>query len=197
MVTAHFANEPFVAGHRLVSMMGPVTLRTLSGLDIPAFRALRLEALRLHPETFVPSHEEEQSRDLETIARRFRNDWIHDGSFILGAYLGDWLVGAIGVRRSPRRKHRHKATIWLLYMQTAVRGEGIGRLLLEEAITRCRGEPELEVLQLTTGSESDAANRLYASVGFEVYGVERHAMKVDDHYIDVTLMALDLAPTRR
>ena len=158
--------------------MGQVTLRTLSNLDLPAFRALRLEALRLHPETFVPTHEEEQSNDLETIARRLRNDWIDDGIFILGAYPGDVLVGAIGIRRSARRNHRHKATIWLLYTRTVVQRQGIGRLLLEDAIVRCRREPELEVLQLTVGSESDTATRLYASVGFQTYGVGRHAIKM-------------------
>ncbi len=44
-------------------------------------------------------------------------------------------------------------------------------------------------------SESDAAHRLYASVGFEAYGVERQAMKLDDRFVDVTLMTLALSPT--
>lgn len=191
---AHLADDPSPVEHRPVSVRGPVILRTLSSFDLPAFRALRLDALRLHPETFVPTHEEEQASDPRALAQRFRNDWIHDGSFILGAYRGDRLVGAIGVRRSPRRKHGHKATIWLLYTQAVVRGQGIGRMLLEEAIARCWREPELEVLQLTVGSESDAAYRLYTRVGFQVYGIERHAMKLDERYIDVTLMALRLVP---
>lgn len=197
MVPAHRANAPFLADQHPAPVINPMALRTLSSLDLPAFGALRLEALHLHPETFVPTHEEEHSDDPAMEARQFRHDWISGGSFILGAYLSDVLVGAIGVRRSARWKHRHKATIWVLYTQVAVRGQGMGRMLLEDAIIRCRREPELEVLQLTVGSESEAAHRLYASVGFEAYGIERHAMKLDDRSIDVTLMAFDLSPPRR
>lgn len=192
MTHAPLAAYPSLPEHHHGALTGRVSIRTLTSLDIPAFRALRLEALRLHPETFVPTYEEERTDDPATIARRFRNDWIQDGSFILGAYLDDWLVGAVGIRRGTRKKHRHKATVWLLYTHLGVRRFGIGRGLLDEAIARCQSDRELEVLQLTVGNASKSAFRLYASAGFEQYGVERHAMKLDDQYIDVTLMALDL-----
>lgn len=185
------ADGPILAEPRPLSVRDPVTLRPLESRNLPAFQVLRLEALRRHPETFVPTYEEERAR-----APHVRNDWLDDGSFLLGAHRGERLVGAIGVRRSPRRKHRHKATIWLLFTQPGVRGQGIGRRLLEAAIARCGREPELAVLQLTVGSESEAAQRLYARVGFAAYGIERQAMRLDDRTIDVTLMALELLPTR-
>ena len=187
-------DTPILADPRPVSMLGPVTLRTLSHVDLPDFRVLRLEAVRRHPETFVPTAEEAQAHDP---AARARTDWLDDGSFILGAYRGEQLVGALGVRRATRRKLAHKATLWLLYTQAAVRGQGIGRQLLQAAIARCRQEPELAVLQLTVGNESEAAQRLYARAGFQAYGVERQAMQLDDRSIDVTLMALDLTPARQ
>ncbi len=168
----------------------PLSFRLLTADDELAFRALRLEALRRHPEAFVPSYEEERGIDPEVVPPRPRSDWMTGGNFILGAYAFGWLAGAIGVRRWPRRKQRHKATLWLIYTDPALRGQGAGRKLLEQAIDLCRTDPELEVLHLSVGSESQAARVLYSSLGFESYGVEPRAMKLEDRYIDVELMAL-------
>lgn len=171
---------------------GPLTFRPLTTSDLLAFRALRLEALRLHPESFVPTYDEERSIDPAAIAPRFRDDWISGGNVIIGAYIFGWLVGAVGVRRWSRYKQRHKATLWLLFTHAAVRGQGIGRQLLEQAIDHCRRDPEVEHLQLSVGNESGAARELYLSAGFRPYGIERQAMKLGDRYIDVELMAIPL-----
>lgn len=167
-----------------------LSLRMLTSADDLAFRTLRLEALRLHPESFVPSYDEERSVDPETIAARSRHDWINGGNFIIGAYAFGWPAGAVGVRRWTRRKQRHKATLWLFFTHPAVRGQGVGRKLLEQAIEQCRHDSELELLHLSVGSGSGAARQLYASLGFQPYGIEPKAMKLEDRYIDVELMAL-------
>lgn len=152
------------------------------------------DARRLHPEAFVPTFEEERSVDPALLGPEVQTAWISDGSFLLGAYHHDQLVGAAGIRRSPRHKQRHKATLWILFAHPSVQGHGIGRRLLEAALDRCRRTPELELLHLTVGTESAAARRLYLSVGFQPYGMEPQSMKLEDHYIDVELMALRLHP---
>jgi ribosomal protein S18 acetylase RimI-like enzyme len=172
---------------------GDIEVRALTTSDIPAFRALRLDALRLHPESFVPTYEEERSVDGSSVANKFRNDWIKDGNFILGAYRNGWLVGAIGVKRWPRQKQRHKATIWLLYTHADIRGQGTGRQLLIAAVERCRLDPDVEMVHLSVGRESTTARRLYTSLGFQSYGIEPRALKLGDYYyIDVEMMALDV-----
>ncbi|MCC6705160.1 MAG: GNAT family N-acetyltransferase [Thermomicrobiales bacterium] len=170
-----------------------IEVRALTTSDTPAFRALRLEALRLHPESFVPTYEEERDADGRSIAARFRDDWIHNGNFILGAYRQGWLVGAVGVKRWPRQKQRHKATIWIMYTQEDFRGLGAGRMLLDAAIDRCRQDHEIELVHLSVSRDSLAARNLYASTGFRSYGVEPRALKLGpDHYVDVEEMVLDV-----
>jgi RimJ/RimL family protein N-acetyltransferase len=172
---------------------GLTEIRALTTSDTPAFRALRLDALRLHPEAFVPTYEEERAADSRSVASRFRDDWIHDGNFILGAYRQGWLVGAIGVKRWPRQKQRHKATIWIMYTAEEVRGQGTGRQLLDAALDRCRQDPEIELVHLSVSGDSPAARGLYASAGFRSYGVEPRALRIDeDHYVDVEQMVLDV-----
>jgi RimJ/RimL family protein N-acetyltransferase len=170
----------------------PFEIRALGTEHIPVFRALRLEALRQHPEAFVPTWEEERAVDPSTAAARFRNDWVSEGNFILGAFVHGRLVGAIGVRRWTRQKQNHRATIWLFFTDPVVRGQGIGRSLLNAAIEECRRHPELELLHLSVSVESDSAYRLYAQAGFRCYGVEPRAIRLEDRSIDVALMVLEL-----
>ena len=54
-----------------------------------------------------------------------------------------------------------------------------------------RGE-HVEILQLDVVSENEAARRLYASLGFVEYGIERKALKQGGRYYDEVLMAKDL-----
>ncbi len=169
-------------------------LRTLTTSDIPVFRALRLDALRLHPEAFIPTYEEERAADPSTIAPRFRDEWVNNGNFIVGAFFNGWLAGAVGVRRWPRAKQRHKATVWLLYTDPAVRGRGVGRHLLLDAIERSRQDQEIELLHLSVSCESVPARRLYRSVGFKAYGIESQSIKLPDRYVDVELMSLHVGP---
>ncbi len=168
-------------------------IRALTTSDTPAFRALRLDALRLHPEAFVPTYEEERVADSRSVASRFRDDWIHNGNFILGAYREGWLVGAVGVKRWSRQKQRHKATIWIMYTHADFRGQGAGRLLLDAALDRCRQDPDLEIVHLSVSKGSSAAKNLYLDAGFRTYGIEPRALKLDeDLYVDVELMVLDV-----
>lgn len=177
-----------------LSPLPTLALRPLTVADMPAFRDLRLDALRRHPEAFIPTYGEERSVDPQRLSPDVRYNWIRNGNFVLGAFFDGTLTGAIGVQRWSRQKQCHKATIWMLYIDDAARGRGLGRRLLLTAIDRCRQEPDLELLHLSVGAESAAARQLYASVGFETYGREPQAIKLDDRYIDVECMALRLRP---
>jgi ribosomal protein S18 acetylase RimI-like enzyme len=48
----------------------------------------------------------------------------------------------------------------------------------------------VEKIILTVAADQIAAKRLYRSLGFEVCGQEKHALKIDDSYVDEDHMAL-------
>jgi L-amino acid N-acyltransferase YncA len=60
--------------------------------------------------------------------------------------------------------------------------------IIEEARER------VELIQLSVISENEPARRLYASLGFQEYGVERHGAKYRGKYHDDVLMAKMLLP---
>ena len=114
---------------------------------------------------------------------------------VLGAWDGDALVGIVGVRRFAPKKQRHKAMLWGVYVTPEARGAGLARRLVGEAIARARELPGLEQLHLSARAGS-GARLLYASLGFETYGLERHAAKLaDGSYVDEELMVIFLGDT--
>jgi ribosomal protein S18 acetylase RimI-like enzyme len=162
----------------------PIEMRRLGAEDAAAYREIRLEALADSPHAFSSTLESEQDQPLDRFAARLADD------FVLGAFSGPHLVGVAGFYVQARPKHRHKGMLWGMYVRPDYRAAGIGRKLVEAIIEHARRHVEL--LQLFVVSDNAPARRLYASLGFVEYGIERHATKYHGQYHDDVLMALPL-----
>ena len=162
----------------------PIELRRLGPEDAAAYREIRLEALADSPHNFSSTLESEQDQPLGRFAARLADD------FVLGAFSGTHLVGVAGFYVQPKPKHRHKGMLWGMYVRPDYRAARIGRTLVEAIIAHAR--QHVELLQLFVIADNTPARRLYASLGFVEYGVERHATKYRGEYHDDVLMALPL-----
>lgn len=169
--------------------MSSADIRPLTEADAAAFSALRLEGLERCPQAFSTSAEVWRTLSLEAVKERIRSH--PEGSFTLGAFVQGALCGTAGLRRLDG-KERHKAQIWGVYVTEGARGRGIGKTLLEALIERAKTYPDLEQLSLGVTTEQAAARRLYASFGFEVWGLERRALKLPDRYVDEEYRVLRL-----
>jgi ribosomal protein S18 acetylase RimI-like enzyme len=168
-------------------------VRALTADDAERFWALRLRGLREHPDAFGRSDEEERTTPLAEVRARMAAP---PEGFVLGGWRGDELVGIVGVRRFGPSKQRHKAMLWGVYVAPEARGAGLARRLVGEAIARARDLPGLEQLHLSARA-GGVARRLYASLGFETFGLERHAAKLaDGSYVDEEHMVLFLGDSR-
>lgn len=166
-----------------------IQIRKLLPSDAGAYRDIRLEALAKNPEAFGSSFESESA---ETLA------WFEDrlsGSEVFGAVRDDRLLGVAGYYLQQGPKRAHKATLWGMYVRPQARNMALGRRLAEVVIEAARRQAEL--IQLCVVSENQAARRLYASLGFVEYGLERNALKQGGRYHDEVLMALSLDPLLR
>ena len=88
----------------------------------------------------------------------------------------------------------HIGAIVGMHVAAEHQGNGYGRALLSTALDRARRMPGLAVIHLGVESTNQPAKSLYASFGFETYGVEELAIFVDGEYFDEDLMALKLDP---
>ncbi|WPB87143.1 GNAT family N-acetyltransferase [Sediminicoccus rosea] len=160
-------------------------VRRLAPRDADAFRALRLEALRLAPFAFGAALAEEEHRPLSWFGQTLG----HAAVFAAEHGPGQ-LGGMLGYRRDSLLKRRHIGHLWGMYVRPKARGQGIGAALLEAAIAHARAE--VSVLQLMVGEGNPAARRLYERAGFTLYGTEAASLRVEGVEAVTLLMAMRL-----
>jgi len=166
-------------------------IRPLGAADLADYKRLRDDMLALHPEAFTSDAESEASKDAADYLPRLGLDRIEGGQFVLGAWRGRRLVGAIGCEREARVKVRHIGHVIGMMVRPESRGRGIGAMLLEACIAEAR-HAGLEMLTLTVTAENDSAIRLYERHRFVSYGTLARALKIGSRYHNKLHMALTL-----
>ena len=164
-------------------------IRALTANDAADFADLRLAAIDNSPTSFWPTHDEEASRSTEEIASRLRPNRYQT---IFGAYREDVLVGIAGFRREALSQVCHAGTIWGVYVAPEWRGQGVAQALLARLVEHARQLGDVTQLKLSVNTRNPAARRLYVSMGFQVFGLERRSMRVEGIYYDEEHMMLFL-----
>jgi ribosomal protein S18 acetylase RimI-like enzyme len=162
-------------------------IRRLTAEDAESYQQLRQEALQREPLAFTDSVAEHQSLTLDIIKTRLTAT---DDDFILGSFVDGQLVGMAGFFRPKGEKIRHRGLIRTVYVSEQCRGKGFGRALLRELIGLVGLLPGMEQVALAVSSQNTGAKALYQSLGFEVYGCEKRALKIGGEYVDEELMVL-------
>ncbi|TWI93406.1 ribosomal protein S18 acetylase RimI-like enzyme [Roseibium hamelinense] len=160
-------------------------LRRLAEADLAVYKALRLEALRDHPDAFGTSFEEAVGLPDTVFEQQLRSNLILGGGFEEERF--DAFAGFVV---PPEEKVRHKGIIWGVYARPEVRRAGLAKALIQTIIDAVQGG--IEQIQLSVGAGNGPAERLYRSLGFEPYGLEKNALKTGGRYIDEILMVLHM-----
>jgi RimJ/RimL family protein N-acetyltransferase len=174
----------------VISLYCMVSVRLLDPHDVEQFKAMRLLAVDNAPTAIWSTRQEEMARSIEEVANRIRST---PTQAVFGAFEGEVLVGVTGIRREPLFQVSHKATVWGVFVNPAYRGRGIAQTLLSSATAHAIKEWNTIQLMLCVNAENLPAKRLYASYGFQTFGLEPRAMKVGDRFYDEEHMCKQLA----
>jgi RimJ/RimL family protein N-acetyltransferase len=155
-------------------------IRPLHPDEALLFRDIRLEALRLHPDAFGADFDTEAANDLAFFSQRLA------ANVVFGGFHEEALLGIAGFMPKSGIKSAHKGMLWGMYVRPQARRSGLSRRLVEAVLTHAR--QHVEQLELSVEAGNVAARRLYAAVGFEVYGIEPRSLKVRGRYLDEVLM---------
>jgi ribosomal protein S18 acetylase RimI-like enzyme len=141
-------------------------IRRLQAADAPAYRALPLSwwASRLS------AH--------EAATEEVWGAWQSSPDACAGT-----LVGAVGLSVETREKTRHKATLFGMVVVAAFRGRGLGRSLVQACLRAAAHRPGLRQIQLTVTESNASAVRLYESCGFQRFGLEPDAVRVEGGFV--------------
>jgi cyclohexyl-isocyanide hydratase len=151
-------------------------IRPLGADDGERYRALWRAGIVGSPECFRISEEDTGATEIPTRGTV--------GSFTLGAFAGDALVGVVSLERDALRKLRHKALLFRMYVAPQAAGFGVGRALLERTLDDARRAAGLRQIHLTVLATNLRAIRLYASLGFAEFAREPQAVEIAGDYVD-------------
>jgi RimJ/RimL family protein N-acetyltransferase len=114
----------------------------------------------------------------------------HPDAAVLVAVDDDHVVGRLSLARDPHPASAHVADLGLM-VAASHRRQGIGRALLEAAVTWAR-RSGVSKLELHVFPWNEPAIQLYESFGFEREGIRRRHYLRDGAPVDALLMAYHL-----
>jgi ribosomal protein S18 acetylase RimI-like enzyme len=164
-------------------------VRVLAEADTAEFQALRLRALKEHPEAFGSSFEAEANIPLEEFAKILSSPdrpWF-------GAFHNGRMMGITGLMRSQGAKTRHRAMVSGMYVAPEARGLGLGQMLVDALMAQAHSMDGLEDVSLAVTVGNDAARHIYIKSGFKPYCIDPRYLKVGSQYFDIEWMILRIA----
>lgn len=166
-------------------------VRALPEAEIPAYVALRREMLLDTPWAFLASPGDDVGSDPVQLGERLRQPqnriFVAESVDAPGVFLS-----AAGLIRQSRPKVVHRAGIWGVYTSPVARGKGLARAVMEASIACARGWDGVRRIGLSVSDRGNAAQHLYASLGFVEWGVEPDALWVDGEFMDERYLDLEL-----
>lgn len=155
-------------------------IRILQLTDAKQFRKVRLQALKKDPQSFASSYEEE--KDFPLSKYKARLDLSNAVTF--GAFDKGELIGIVTFLREEKIKLQHRASILGLYVSEDYRSNGAGKELMKNVLQYAKETNGVEQIYLTVVTTNEVARRLYHSLKFEVIGIDKRALKVENEYLD-------------
>ena len=151
-----------------------MSIRALEPADLEEYRALMPEAFEVDADAFTSTRQEREQKAPAWWLSRM--DHPHGLGRAFGAFQSGQMVGTVAVEYSDRFKARHKGHVVGMYVRHAQRGQGLAQALLAAVVADARARPPISMLTLTCTQGNERAQHLYASAGFEVFGVEPRAI---------------------
>lgn len=158
------------------------TIERLQPRHAATYRALMLEAYRLHPDAFTSSANERAALPLSWWEARL-DDKQDALEVVLAITDQEAIHGVVGLGFNCREKARHKVSLFGMYVPHAQQHKGIGRKLVDAALLQASLRPHASLIQLTVSEHNAAALRLYEQCGFTAFGLEPMAVAVDDGFV--------------
>lgn len=180
----------------MLDMASTAILRRLGPADLSAYKTLRDDSLRQHPDAFALDLETEHVRSPESYIGRLGLGEPLGGTFLLGAWDEGKLVGCICCERSTIVKTRHRAESFGLFVRQDCNDRGIGSGLVREMIRVAREAIGLKMITATITATDERVVKLYQDAGFNRYGLLPKALRVvtrhGETYFDKAEMVLML-----
>jgi len=162
------------------SKMIKIIIKKIPFTQWKVYKKIRLEALRKEPLAFGSSFEEEKNLSAKEWKKRIKST--------LFAFSEKKPVGMIVYNFHPRKKLKHTASIYGVYVTKKCRRGGVGKKLMQAAFSQILKKRGIVKINLGVTPEQKAAITLYKSLGFKIVGKLKKDMKIKNKFYDHFIM---------
>ena len=99
------------------------------------------------------------------------------------------IVGHIELHSLPLNSSLHRCELGM-GLERDFRGEGLGQQLLDTALQFCRGNEQIEWVDLRVFAHNSNARKLYNANGFKEVGIVKDCFRIGSMSIDDVMMTL-------
>lgn len=163
-----------------------INYRKLLPKESRLYRAIRLESLKLFPDSFGSVYEEQVQKEKLSFEKNIEDQT--EGRFILGAFRNKKLIGICGTYQHANPKTRHRTFIVQMYVKPEFSKQKIGLNLLNAMIEEAFKNPVIEQLELEVFTDNIPANKIYEQANFKEVGILKNYSKSGNQYRDIRLM---------
>jgi ribosomal protein S18 acetylase RimI-like enzyme len=150
-------------GEVKLGMKNAIHIERLTVDNWLAFKKIRLESFATDPQAFHPRQVAEAATYSE---EKWKEYMTKRNATVLVARNDKKIVGLIG----SYKESEEITVIWGTYVNQAARGNGIGKMLLNEIIKRIKTDKGTKKIKLWVGENQSAAMSLYKQFGFAIVG---------------------------
>jgi ribosomal protein S18 acetylase RimI-like enzyme len=148
--------------------------------DVDAVRALRLEALSLHPDCFCTDPDL-----VEALTTEQWTEALAHGTWF-GVRKDGKLIAIAAFTRPQSKKIDHTGELSAMYVRAEARGLGLADALVRRIIEHAVSE--VDQLQLAVNADNACAIKLYERHGFRIVGRLPHYIRIGDSSYDELIM---------
>lgn len=159
-------------------------LRHISGKDAEAFVKLIKD---VENDAQYMLYEPGERKMLAEEQRERINKMKHQQSTIIVAEESGNLIGYLIAISGQAKRNSHSAYL-IIGIKKENRGRGVGTKLFREA-EDWAFENKIHRLELTVATRNEAGLALYKKAGFEVEGLKRQSLQIDDEFVDEYYMS--------
>lgn len=157
-----------------------IKIKRLSPNRWKEYRGLRLEALKKDFIAFGSSYEEEKKLSQSEWKKRIKNT--------LFALSDNQPIGMIVYIFLKQQKIKHVANIYGVYIKNEFRTQGIGKMLIEAAISEIQKNKSIVKINLNVNPKQKVAVRLYKRYGFKAIGTLKKDLFINGKFYDEVVM---------
>lgn len=164
-------------------------IREITSQDSGAYYKLRVRSEEEYPEFVGFNAERELDAGADGIGE-ILSLYASEGTYVLGIFDNNILVGTLVASRRLSKKYRHKAFLWGMYVYPDFRGGGAAKLLMDEIIDWANNHPEIIALSLQVTLSNTRGQAFYKKYGFSIFGTEQNSLFASGEFHGVHYMEL-------